>query len=159
MKSLTASIVVAAMLFTGESLVAQGTPQVIYVRGTVHTIQEGTAATVDKSSPSALQVQSGRDSFSIPYGSITSFRFHQESQYHMGVLPAIAFGLFMPWARRHFVTITWKGENNVPEVVTLEAPKSARDGLLEVLRARATEACKSGPRGMVSQGCGTQSFE
>ncbi len=147
------------MFFIGGPLFAQEAQQVVYVRGTVHAVREGAAGTVDKSSPSALRFQSGQESFSVPYANITSFRFHQESQYHLGVLPAIAFGLFVPWARRHFVTITWTGENSVPEVVTLEGPKSATEGLLEVMRARASEACKPGPRGIESQSCGTQSFE
>jgi hypothetical protein len=152
-------VVLVAMLLAGGALFAQETQQVVYVRGTAHAIKEGAAGTVDKSSPSALQFHSGQESFSIPYASITSFRFHQESQYHLGVLPAIALGLFAPWAKRHFVTITWTGENGVPDVVTLESSKSITDGLLEVMRARASEACKTGPRGVVSQACGAQSFE
>jgi hypothetical protein len=159
MKSLTAAVLVAATLLTGESLFAQQAQQFIYARGTMQAVKEGATGTVDKSSPSALRFQSAQESFSIPYASITSFQFHRESRYHLGVLPAIAVGLFMPWARRHLVTITWNGENHVPEVVTLEASKSATDGLLEVMRARASEACKPGPRGVVSQACGAQSFE
>ena len=57
---------------------------------------------------------------------------------------AIAVGLFAPWEKLHFVTITWQGERDTAEVATLELSKSSSEALLALLRARATEACKPG---------------
>jgi hypothetical protein len=139
--------------------VAQQTQDVFYVRGTVQTVKEGTAGSIDKAPPAALEFESGTEKFAIPYAAITSFRYHEESKFHLGVLPAIAVGMVTYWAKRSFVTISWSGENSVPQVVTLEASKSAVQGLVELMRARATKACKAGERGQIPQSCGMREYE
>jgi hypothetical protein len=45
-------------------------------------------------------------------------------------------------AKVHFVTITWKDEQGVAEVVTLELSKNGSRGLMSVLDARAPEVHK-----------------
>jgi hypothetical protein len=147
------SCLICAPAFTQQA------QNVIYVRGTSQTVREGATGVVDKATPSELRFKSGSGEFSIPYAGITSFRYHEEAQFHLGVLPAIAVGLVTYWAKRHFVTITWNGENGVPEVATFEAPKSVMQGLVELMRARAGKACKPAQRGQIPATCGTQSFE
>jgi hypothetical protein len=159
MKKMRPLVLTVLSCANGAPAFAQQAQDATYVRGTVKTLREGAVGSVDKGSPAALEFQSGSEKFSIPYTRVTAFRYHEESQFHLGVLPAIAVGLFTYWAKRHFVTITWNGENGVSEVVTLEAPKSTVQGFVELMRARASIACKPGERGQIPQTCGTQSFD
>jgi hypothetical protein len=124
---------------------------IMYVSGTAQNVKEGTAGRVDTSSAMALEFHSGAGQFSIPYTRINAYQCREEAKYHLGVLPAIAVGLFAPWAKLHFVTITWHGERDVVEVVTLELSKSNSEALLALLHARATQACKPGSGQMCSR--------
>jgi hypothetical protein len=155
MKRLKAVLAISLFAAGCAASQAQQAQDIIYLRGTVKAVKEGSAATIDKTSTAGLAIQAGETQFSIPYDKIKSFNFHEESQFHLGVLPAIAVGLFAPWAKLHFVTVTWTGEDDTPEVITLQAPKSTVQGLVEVMRARATVACQPDGHGYAA-GCGTQ---
>jgi len=159
MKKLVAAIVAVSILASGASAYADPALGVTYVRGTVQTVKEGTTGTIDKTSLTALAFQSGESQVLIPFAKITSFRYKEESAIHVGVLAAIVVGLLRAWPKRHSVTITWSGENEVPQVATFEAEKSVVQGLIEVMRARATEVCRPGDRGMPSSSCGSRDWE
>ncbi|MGD1106147.1 MAG: hypothetical protein ABR865_03820 [Terracidiphilus sp.] len=133
----------AAALGAVQAFALEG-EDITYVSGTAQNVNEGTVGRVDTSSAVALEFHSGAGKFSIPYTRITTYQCREESKYHLGVLPAIAVGLFAPWAKLHFVTITWHGERDTAEVATLELSKSSSEALLALLRARATGACKPG---------------
>ncbi|MGO9323846.1 MAG: hypothetical protein ACLP07_04745 [Terracidiphilus sp.] len=144
MKKLAAVALVMAAALGAVSASALEGEDITYVSGTAQSVNEGTVGRVDTSSAVALEFHSGTGKFSIPYTRITMYQYREESKFHLGVLPAIAVGLFMPWAKLHFVTITWHGEQDTAEVATLELSKSGSEALLALLRARATGACKPG---------------
>ncbi len=159
MQRLIAAVVSNSILASGATALADPAQNVTYVRGTVQTLKEGTSGTMDKTSLTALAFQSGDGQIHIPFAQITSFRYKEESAIHVGVLGAIVVGLLRPWPKRHSVTIIWKGDSDVPQVATFEADKSIVDGLLEVMRARATEPCRPGQRGVPPASCGTRDWE
>ena len=159
MNRLVATIVSVSILFSGAAAFADPAQNATYVRGTVQNVKEGSLGIFDKTSPAALAFQSGEGQILIPFAQITSFRYKEESAIHVGVLGAIVVGLLRPWPKRHSVTIVWKGESDAPQVATFEAEKSTVEGLLEVMRARATEACRPGERGLPSAACGTRNWE
>lgn len=158
MKNLTVIRLLVLTLVPATAALGDQSLNITYLRGSVATVKEGTAGTIDKISPTAVVFRSGSDQFQIPFARITSFRYHEESQLHVGVLPAIAVGLFRAWPKRHLITITWTGESAVPEVATLEASKSVVDGILELMRARAPEACRPGARGQAPESCGARAW-
>jgi hypothetical protein len=144
MKKLSAVVLaMAAALGAAQAFALEG-EDITYVSGTAQNVNEGTVGRVDTNSAVSLEFHSGTGKFSIPYTNITAYQCREESKYHLGVLPAIAVGLFAPWAKLHFVTITWHGERDTAEVATLELSKSSSEALLALLRARATGACKRG---------------
>jgi len=142
-------LAMAATLGAVQAFALEG-DEITYVSGTAQNVKEGSMGHVDSSSAVALEFRSASGQLSIPYTGIIAYQYREEAKYHLGVLPAIAVGLFAPWAKRHFVTITWHGERDAAEVATLELSKSSSETLLALLRARATEACKPGSR----QTCG-----
>jgi hypothetical protein len=146
MRKLVAVVLAVAVVSLSEPTFAMDGEEVSYVNGTVQAMKAGAAGALDASSATALEFKSSAGQFSIPYASITSYQYREETKFHLGVLPAIAVALVKKRAKVHFVTITWQGERSVPEVVTLEASKLDSEGLLAVLHARATGACKTQPK-------------
>jgi hypothetical protein len=156
MKKLTAIVLVLAMTASGAPAFALDGNAVTYVSGTMHEAKVGAAGTFDNSSPTALVIRSGQTQFSIPYSRITSFRYHEEAKIHLGLLPALSVVLVTRRMKWHYLTITWRGDGDVAEVATLEAPKSTANGLLEVLRARASQACRIENNGKAYSKCGIE---
>jgi hypothetical protein len=136
-------LAMAAALGAAQAFALEG-DDITYVNGTVPSVKEGIVGRVNVTPALALEFHSSAGQFSIPYARITTYQCREEAKYHLGVLPAIAVGLFAPWEKLHFVTITWQGERDTAEVATLELSKSSSEALLALLRARATEACKPG---------------
>jgi hypothetical protein len=146
MKRAIAGLVVMGMLLSMPAVAMVG-PEVLYLNGTAPGVKEGAVGMVDTTAASALEFHAGGAGFSIPYAGVKSYRYQEEKRFRLGVLPAIAVGLVKARAQRHLVTISWKDESGVPEVVTLETSRDDALGLVVLLRARAPKACaaKMGP--------------
>ena len=140
---LTVFVVAIAVAMTAVEAFGLEGQEVAYVAGTVPALKVGIVGTLDTTVAAALEFRSGTDQFSIPYARIISYQCREETRFHLGVLPAIAVGLVKKRTKVHFVDITWQGENNEAQVVTLETSKRGSEALLTVLRARAVEASKT----------------
>lgn len=140
MKRAIEMLLLVAML-TSVSALAMDGPEVQYVNGTARGVKEGSIGTVDTTVAKALEFHAGTAVFSIPYDGVKFYRYQEEKRFRLGVLPAIAVGLLKARAQRHLVTISWKDEAGVAEVVTLETSKDDALGLVALLRARAPKAC------------------
>jgi phosphatidylglycerophosphate synthase len=120
---------------------------VTYTGGTIPTINHGDVGSMDETSPAALVLRFGAAGSSsakevaIPYGEIRAFHFSNEVAHHLGLLPTIAVGLFGPRARRNRFSITYNDAAGAVQVVQFDTPKGRSMELLEVLRARAAQAC------------------
>lgn len=64
---------------------------------------------------------------------------------HLGVAPAIAVALVKRRAKNYFLTITWQAERSVPGVATPQLSMREAQGLLPILQARASGACRQKP--------------
>ena len=140
MKRAIAGLVLAAMLMSAPAMAMDG-PEAHYLNGTAQGVKEGSIGTVDTTVAKELTFHAGAEGFSIPYDSVKFYRYQEEKRFRLGVLPAIAVGLVKARSLRHLVTISWKREAGVAEVVTLEASKDDALGLIALLRARAPRAC------------------
>jgi hypothetical protein len=146
MKRGIAVLLLMAMVM-GMPAVATDGPAVEYLNGTAPGVKEGSMGTLNTTLATALEFRAGGAEFSIPYAGVKFYRYREEKRFRLGVLPAIAVGLVKARAQRHLVTISWKDETGVAELVTLEASKDDALGLVALLRARAPRACaaKMGP--------------
>jgi hypothetical protein len=78
----------------------------------------------------------------IPYDAIQSFEYSKEVTRHLGVLPAVAVGMFIMRRKGHFFRIAFRDSDNVAQAVVFEVPKHMPRTLLAVLDTRAPQACK-----------------
>lgn len=143
------AVVVAMLAVLGagpvraEDRVANGLNPVgaTYINGTVTTLSENTSGTFDTGSSLALELHFGKEQISIPYVRVRRCSYREENKFRLGVLATIVVGLLKARTKNHFVTLTWN-DGEAMQVLTLETPKQSAIGLVEVIRARAPEACK-----------------
>ena len=143
MRKRIAAVLTLALLGTSFPAMAIDQPEVNYVNGTIKSVAEN-AGTFDTTSQAVLELRFGPGQVSIPYAQIKSVAYREENRFRLGVLPAIAVGLLKARTKSHFVTIAWT-DTEGSQVVTLKAAKARAVGLLQVIRARAPDACKPRP--------------
>lgn len=113
---------------------------VAYAGGTVPLMKGGATGKFDFTSANQLQFISSGMVLEIPYSSIESFQHTKEAVVHLGVAPAIAVGLLAARRHNHFVRITYKDNNQLPQVVVFLVPKSMTAYLMPILQVRSPQA-------------------
>jgi hypothetical protein len=139
MRKAIAGFVVMGMLL-GVPAVALDGPEAHYLGGTAPGVKEGSTGTLDTTLATALEFHAVGAGFSIPYTGVKVYKYKEENRFRLGVLPAIAVGMLKARSKRHLVTISWKDASGVSQVVT--PSKDDALGLMALLRARSTQACK-----------------
>jgi hypothetical protein len=119
--------------------------QVMYLGGTVPGVTVGVVGRLDMTAETALIFEYTGNKLEIPYAAVQSFEYSKEVTRHLGVLPAIAVGMFKMRRREHFFRISYRDSNNVAQAVVFEVPKHMPRTLLAVLSTRAPQAAKSEP--------------
>jgi hypothetical protein len=118
--------------------------QVMYFGGTVPALSVVLLGRIDTSSQTLLTFEFGTKKLAIPYTLIESFAYSTEVTHHLGVLPAIAVGLFKKRERRHFFRISYLDSDHAQQVAVFEVPKHMPRTLQAVLEARTSgKAAKS----------------
>jgi hypothetical protein len=128
------------LLAIAAPVLAADGDDVTYAGGTAPQLKEGTAGRFDFSSATHLRFVSSGAVLEIPYNGIESFEHSKEVAVHLGVAPAIAVGLVAARRHNHFVRITYKDSNQVPQAVVFEVPKASTKFLMPALEARAPQA-------------------
>jgi hypothetical protein len=118
-----------------------GGGQVMYVGGTVVTLNAGVLGKLDTSSQTVLNFDYSGGKLVIPFEMVDSYECSQRVVRHLGVLPAIAVGL-VKRQRRHFFRISWHDESKAPQVAIFEVSKEMPYTLLAILQVRAPQGCK-----------------
>jgi hypothetical protein len=115
---------------------------VIYLSGSAQGLSAEMVGALDLQSPLNLvfHLATGNQSFAIHYADIRDFQYKREVTHHLGVLPAIAAGLFAARQHRHYFTVNYVDANNIPQVAVFEVPAAMPRVLLPVLRA-CTSVC------------------
>jgi hypothetical protein len=112
------------------------------VGGTAPGVNVGVIGRLDTKSETALIFEYSGNKLEIAYSAIQSFEYSKEVTRHLGVLPAIAIGMFKVRRHRHFFRISYRDSNLVAQTGVLEVPKHMPRTLQAVLEARAPQACK-----------------
>ena len=118
---------------------AAGDGDVTYTGGTAPQMKEGSVGKFDFSSAGQLRFISASATLEIPFAGIESFEHTREAAVHLGVAPAVAVGLIAARRHNHFVRITYKDSNQLPQVVVFEVPKAMTSYLIPTLEARAPQ--------------------
>jgi hypothetical protein len=117
--------------------------QVMYLGGTAPGVNAGAVGRLDTTAGTALIFESSGNKLAIPYDAIQSFEYSKEVTRHLGVLPAIAIGMFKMRRHGHFFRISYRDSNNVAQAVVFEVPKHMPRTLQAVLETRAPQTCKA----------------
>jgi hypothetical protein len=139
--------IVAFCLFLALCLpaLAAENGQVMYLGGTAPGVNAGVVGRLDTTAETALIFEYSGNKVEIPYAAIRSFEYSKEVTHHLGVLPAIAVGMFKMRRHGHFFRISYHDSNNVAQAVVFEVPKQMPRTLLAVLTARAPQASQLEP--------------
>jgi len=116
--------------------------QVMYVGGTAPGLTAGVIGKLDTTSDTALIFEYSGNKLAIPYDAIHSYDYSKEVTRHLGVLPAIAIGLFKMRSHRHYFRISYRDGNNVAQAAIFEVPKQMPRTLQAVLETRAPRPCR-----------------
>jgi hypothetical protein len=108
----------------------------MYVGGTVSSIKEGTEGYTSAKADTAYTFTYNGGSLTIPYDQVDSLEYGQKAGRRVGVAIAITpFALFSK-KRKHFLTISWKDENDKQQAAVLELGKDIVRTELATLEAR-----------------------
>lgn len=113
-----------------------------YVGGTVPGVTAGTVGRLDTTAATSLTFERAGNKLEIPYASVESYEYSKEVTWHLGVLPAIAVGLFKRRQRRHFFRFSYRDSSNVVQAAVFEVPKQMPRTLQAVLQTRAPRSGK-----------------
>jgi hypothetical protein len=119
--------------------------QVMYLGGTAPGVNAGVVGKLDTTAEAALIFEYSGNKVEIPYAAIQSFEYSKEVTHHLGVLPAIAVGMFKMRRRGHFFRISYHDSKNVAQTVVFEVPKQMPRTLLAVLTTRSPQASQPSP--------------
>jgi hypothetical protein len=132
------------LVFTLPALAVED-GQVMYLGGTAPGVNVGVVGRLDTTAETALIFEYAGNKLEIPYAAIQSFEYSKEVTHHLGVLPAIAVGMFKMRRHGHFFRISYHDSNNVAQAVVFEVSKQLPKTLLAVLTTRAAQATQPEP--------------
>lgn len=119
--------------------------QVMYLGGTAPGVNVGVVGRLDTTAETALIFEYSGNKVEIPYAAIQSFEYSKDVTHHLGVLPAIAVGMFKMRRHGHFFRISYHDSNHVAQAVVFEVSKQMPRTLLAVLTTRAPQATQPEP--------------
>ena len=125
-----------ALLCPAPLLAAVRGKEVMYVGGTIKSVPEATVGELDTQSEQALNFNSPKGSFSIPYAQITSLEYGQKAGRRVGVAIVITVWALFSKKRKHFLTIGFKDGEGRPQGVVLELPKGTAKTVITILEVR-----------------------
>ena len=134
-------LVICLVLFTAVSARAVEGNEVLYVSGTASSLSPGALGHFDLTADGALAFSANGQVLSIPYKSITSYEYTHEVARHLGVVAAVAVAMVKKRQQRHFFRVTFADSDHKAQVAVFEVPKHLPPTLIEVLKARAPQAC------------------
>jgi hypothetical protein len=129
------------LIFSLPAMAVEG-GQAMYLGGTAQGVNAGVIGRLDTTAETSLIFEYSGNNLAIPYDAIQSFEYSKEVTRHLGVLPAVAVGMFIMRRKGHFFRIAFHDSNNVAQAVVFEVPKHMPRTLLAVLETRAPQACK-----------------
>ncbi len=140
---LAVTLVAAPTGAAPASRVVQG-DAVMYVGGTLAGVKPGTIGKLDLTKDRWVAFESGDARIEIPYKEISAFHYAQRLARRLGVIGTVAVVMVKRRQRRHFVEISYNGNEGVPQVALFEVSKDAAMAVVAVLDARSPRPCREG---------------
>ncbi len=117
-------------------LASVGSKDATYVGGTLSSIKEGTEGKVSTADEKVYNFTSKNGSFSVPYERVEGLEYGQKAGRRLGLALTISPWLLLSKKRKHFLTVSWKDENDKDQAAVLELGKDIVRVQLATLEAR-----------------------
>jgi hypothetical protein len=118
------------------SFAGLGSDKTMYMGGTVNTIKEGTEGKSSAKDDKNFMFQYEGGQLAIPYEDVDSLEYGQKAGRRVGVAVVLTPYALFSKKRRHYLTISYKDENDKQQAVVFELGKDVVRVLLATLEAR-----------------------
>lgn len=123
-------------LFTSAAFAGLGSKEAQYVGGTVSSIKEGTEGYTSTKAETVYTFTYKGGQLTIPYDQVDNLEYGQKAGRRVGLAIAVTpFALFSK-KRKHFLTVSWKDENDKQQAAVFELGKDIVRTELATLEAR-----------------------
>lgn len=123
-------------IFVPYAFAGLGSHKALYVGGTVTSINEGTEGTTSTKAETVYVFTYNNGHLVIPYDQVDSLEYGQKAGRRLGVAIALTPLALFSKKRKHFLTISWKDENDKQQAAVLELGKDIVRTELATLEAR-----------------------
>lgn len=121
---------------TTPSFAGVGSHNAMFVGGTVTTIKAGSEGKVSTDDEKIYVFTYKEGSLSIPYDRVEALEYGQKAGRRIGLAIAISPWLLLSKKRSHFLTVSWKNDEDKDQAVVLELGKDIVRVQLASLEAR-----------------------
>jgi len=130
------TIILSVALLAPLAFAGLGSKKAAYVGGTVSTIPQGAEGTISSADEKVYLFTYSGGKLTIPYDQVDSLEYGQKAGRRLGLAIAVTPLALFSKKRKHFLTISWKDENNKQQAVVLELGKDIVRTELATLEAR-----------------------
>jgi hypothetical protein len=123
-------------LLAPTSFAGVGSHNAMYVGGTVATLKGGTEGKVSTDDEKIYVFTYKGGNLSIPYDSVEALEYGQKAGRRLGLALMINPLLLLSTKRRHFLTVSYKNEDNKDQAIVFELGKDIIRVQLATLEAR-----------------------
>ncbi|MGH9816281.1 MAG: hypothetical protein ACRD5F_04520 [Candidatus Acidiferrales bacterium] len=136
-RSVALLLVILLAIPAGAAIVED--QRVMYAGGSIAHMKPGAMGRLDVTDEKELIFDSAGGKLAIPYHDIRSFTYSRKLARRTGVLATAVVVLIKRRQRRHFIEVSFTGQEGTPQVAIFEVPKDAAQSVVAVLRTRAIE--------------------
>lgn len=113
-----------------------GSKNAMYVGGTITSLKEGTEGKTSTHDEKVYTFNADGKTVSIPYERVDSLEYGQKAGRRLGVAIMVTPLALFSKKRRHYLTISWKDDNDKQQAMVLELGKDIIRSELATLEAR-----------------------
>ncbi len=113
-----------------------GSKETMYVGGTVAAIKAGTEGSSSTDNEKVYTFTYGASKLEIPYDRVDSLEYGQKAGRRLGLALTISPWLLLSKKRKHFLTISWKDEQDKQQAAVFELGKDVVRVQLATVEAR-----------------------
>ncbi len=135
LKKLVAILLVCAFAVPA-AMAGVGSKDARYVGGTVNTVKEGAEGKTSTKDEKVYTFTAKGTTISIPYDEVDSLEYGQKAARRVGVAIMVTPFALLSKKRKHFLTISWKDDNDKQQAMVLELGKDIIRSELATLEAR-----------------------
>lgn len=133
-RTITAAL--ACVLLCPTLFASVGSHDADYVGGTITSIKVGTEGKVSADNPNEYVFKYKKGDLKIPYERVEALEYGEKAGRRLGLALAVNPLLLLSTKRKHFLTISWKDDDDKDQAVVLELGKDIVRVQLATIQAR-----------------------